>query len=76
MHDMTNESCLVCENKILNYKNWKQYKILICNECSFSYINENKIQMEEVFSPSEKSFYDQSIASDKIREDLFVKKNC
>ena len=74
MHDMTNESCLVCENKILNYKNWKQYKILICNECSFSYINENKIQMEGVFSPSEKSFYDQSIASDKIREDLFVKK--
>ena len=30
--------------------------------------------MEEVFSPTEKSFYYQSIASDKIREDLFIKK--
>jgi len=71
---MTSDSCLICENKTINYKNWNQYTILICNECSFSYIKKNKIQMEEVFSPTEKSFYYQSIASDKIREDLFIKK--
>ena len=57
-------------------KNWNEHKILICTECSFSFIKTNKGQKkkEEVFSPSEKSFINQSIIGDKKRENLFAYK--
>lgn len=73
---MINLSCLICENRSLNCKNWNEHKILICTECSFSFIKTNKGQKkkEEVFSPSEKSFINQSIIGDKKRENLFAYK--
>jgi len=73
---MINESCLICKNESLNFKNWNKHKILICDKCLFSYIKIDKDQKEkeEVFSPSEKSFIDQSILGDKKRKDLFVNK--
>ena len=47
-----------CENECKNYKQWNQHKILICKNCTFSYIHSTKSQVEDVFSPSEKSFID------------------
>ena len=71
---MINNNCLICENECKNYKQWNQYKILICNNCTFSYIHSFKSQDEDVFSPSEKSFIDRSIENDKARSDLFTNK--
>jgi 2-polyprenyl-3-methyl-5-hydroxy-6-metoxy-1,4-benzoquinol methylase len=73
---MINESCLICNNQALNFKNWNRFKILICDKCLFSYIkiDKDQIEKEEVFSPSEESFINQSILSDKKRRDLFVNK--
>jgi hypothetical protein len=64
---MINESCLICNNQALNFKNWNRFKILICDKCLFSYIkiDKDQIEKEEVFSPSEESFINQSILSDK-----------
>ena len=58
---MTSESCLICKNKCTNFKKFNQYEILICDDCSFSYIKTNNNKPDEVFSKSEKNFYDRSI---------------
>ena len=71
---MTSESCLICKNKCTNFKKFNQYEILICDDCSFSYIKTNNAKSDEVFSKSEKNFYDRSIIRDMERSELFAKK--
>ncbi len=71
---MISNNCLICENECKNYKQWNQHKILICKNCTFSYIHSTKSQVEDVFSPSEKSFIDKSIENDKARSNLFAEK--
>ncbi len=69
-----NNICLICNNMCKNYKNWNNYKIFICDECSFSYIKTKEAQNDEVFSISHKSFYNRSIIRDNERTELFKKK--
>jgi 2-polyprenyl-3-methyl-5-hydroxy-6-metoxy-1,4-benzoquinol methylase len=71
---MINEDCLICEKKITISKNWNSYNILICKECLFSFIQIKKIVKDEVFSPSEKKFYEKSISGDEKRSNLFIQK--
>ena len=69
---MINDSCLICSHRSQNHKNWNNHKIIICDQCSFSYIDTSKPQEGDVFSPSEKSFIDRSIENDKERSNLFT----
>ena len=71
---MIEETCLICTNTCSNYKNWYEHKILICDDCSFSYIKKNKAKINEVFSISDKAFYDRSIVRYKERRELFLQK--
>ncbi len=71
---MINETCLICKNNCTKYKKWDIYKILICDDCSFSYIKTNKVKDDTVYSVTEKNFYNRSIIRDKERSELFAKK--
>jgi len=70
---MADKNCLICNIQINDFKIWKEYKIFICKICKFSFI-EKKMKVNEVFSPSEKSFYEKAIAGDSERENLFATK--
>ncbi len=67
-----NSNCLICNKECEKFKIWKEYKINICKTCKFSFIKTKKAEIDEVFSPSEKSFYDRAIAGDKERENFFT----
>ena len=71
---MINETCLICKNNCTKYKKWDIYKILICDDCSFSYIKTNEVKDDTVYSVTEKNFYNRSIIRDKERSELFAKK--
>ena len=65
-------NCLICEKECSEFKIWNEYKINICKICKFFFIEIKKSETNEVFSPSEKNFYERAIAGDKDREDFFT----
>lgn len=71
---MINESCLICKNNCTKFKNWNIYKILICDDCSFSFIKTSNSTDDGIFSETEENFYNRSIIRDKERSELFIKK--
>lgn len=69
---MSKYNCLICNTKTRIFKNWNNYRINICETCKFSFIKTSKTHNNEVFSPSEKKFYENAISGDKQREKLFT----
>ena len=69
---MSKYNCLICNTETRNFKNWNNYRINICETCKFSFIKTSKADNNEVFSPSEKKFYENAISGDKEREKLFT----
>ena len=70
---MTNKNCLICNIQCEDFKVWNEHKIFICKICEFSFI-EKKKKINEVFSPSEKNFYEKAITGDSERENFFAMK--
>ncbi len=69
---MIKYNCLICNEEIKSFKDWNNYRINICKSCKFSFIKTEKVEKNEVFSPSEKKFYENAISGDSDREKLFT----